>query len=109
MNLYDEHERFARKNAMLARGYEVKKTDEKLEKKGVSNLREGDATCFNCKFKDKCRTFEKMRTGGNAGAVSFGGGEKFLCDRYEIMKSQKIEITDKQIKSLLKNAMKGNL
>lgn len=110
MNLFDDHERYARKNAMLAQGYEIKKSDDLLEKKGVSHLKQGEAACFNCKFKGKCRTFDAKRTGGSTGSVSFGGEEKFICEKYEIQKSKNASsMSDKQIKALLKNAIKGRI
>ena len=112
MNLFEGHDRFVQKNATLAKGYDVKKRDEYLEKKGVSHLKQGkDATCFDCKFKAKCKVFEKLRTGGSSGAVSFGGdntaNKDFLCEKFEPMKKNNISLNDKQIKSLMKNAMKG--
>jgi hypothetical protein len=110
MNILGDHDRFARKNAMLAHGYTVKKRDDKLEEKGTSHLKEGkEASCFNCKFKTKCQTFNTMRTGGSSGAVSVGGDEKYLCEKYEEQKTKTFSMNDKQIKSLLKNAMKGNI
>lgn len=107
MNLFDDHERYVRKNATLASGYNTNKSDRKFEDKGVDHLKQGDASCFNCKHKKKCVTFDKLRTGGSTGAVSFGGDEKFICDRYELLKSDRGGMNDKQIKSMLKNAKKG--
>lgn len=111
MNLFENHERFVRQNIVAAQGYDVKRKDDKLEQKGASHLRQGrEASCFSCKSKSKCKTFEKMRTGGTAGTVSYGGdasGGQFLCGKYEMMKSKDIAPDDRQIKALLKNAMRS--
>ncbi len=113
MNLFENHDRFVRQNAVAAQGYDVKCKDDKLEKQGASHLRQGrEASCFSCKSKSKCKTFEKMRTGGTTGAVSYGGdssgGQQFLCEKYELMKTKDTAPDNRQIKALLKNAMRGN-
>ena len=41
------------------------------------------------------------------GAVSFSGNEEFICDRYIPAPADKKTMSDKQIKSLLKNFKKG--
>ncbi len=111
MNLFDEHERYVRKNASLAQGYKVKKKDQNLESKGASHLETGkEASCFSCKYRRKCKTFDNLRTGGAGGVVSYGGEvdkANFLCDKYELEKKQNNSMNKKQIKSLLKNAKKG--
>jgi len=98
-----DHDRFVRKNTMLAQAYDVQKKDIKTEQnKGVQ------ASCYNCKFKNHCQTFSKA-TSNKSGSVSFGGSDNenftFICQRYELVKQTQVAMTDKQIKSLLKNAM----
>ena len=108
MNFNYDHEKFVRKNKFLASGYSVDKKDSDLEKKGFSRQeRQEDASCFTCKLKKKCAEFRKKRSGGMIGAASFDGNEKFYCDRYIPIPTGNKSMSDKQIKSLLKNFKKG--
>lgn len=108
MNYNYDHERFVSKNKSIASGYNIDKHDKDLEKKGFSRQkRQEDASCFNCKLKAKCTEFRKKRTGGSLGVASFDGKEKFLCERYIPAPIQKKSMSDRQIKSLLKNIKKG--
>lgn len=111
MNLFEDHERFAKKNASMARAFDVENRDKQLEGKGVSHLTGTVASCYNCKYGNKCKIFENLRTGGGKGSVSFGGTEtkNFICDKYEPAKPKNPAMTDKQIKSLLKSAMSGRI
>ena len=103
-----DHERYVNKNRMIASGYNLDKKDKDMEAKGFSRHdRQEEASCFNCKFKMKCAEFRKKRSGGSTGAVSFDGSEKFTCGRYAPAPPEKKSMTDKQIKSLLKNIKKG--
>jgi len=93
---------------MIASGYNIDKHDRDMEKKRFSRYdRQKDASCFNCKLKKKCAEFRKKRSGGSMGVVSFDGKEKFICDRYTPEPAGKKAMSDKQIKSLLKNIKKG--
>ena len=108
INYEYDHDRYVRKNRMIASGYNVDKHDSDMEKKGFSRYdRQKDASCFNCKLKKKCAEFRKKRSGGSMGVVSFDGKEKFICDRYIPEPAGKKVMSDKQIKSLLKNIKKG--
>jgi hypothetical protein len=108
MNFDYDHERFVAKNRSLASAEEMKKKDEKLEKKGFSHLkRDAEGSCFNCKLKQGCSEFRAKRSGGAAGVVSFGGEQTFLCDRYVPAPSQDKLMSNKQIKALMKNVKKG--
>lgn len=113
MNLFDGHDRFVRKNAALASGYQIGRKDKKMEEMGKSRLEgEKEASCFNCKFRNKCKTFDKLRTGGTDGVVSYGGDSRegnYLCDKYEAMVSKKNSMSEREIKSLLKNAKMGRI
>jgi hypothetical protein len=110
MNFNYDHEKFVNKNRAIAGGYVIEKTDDALEKKGFSRYeRQQDASCFNCKLKPKCAEFRSKRSGGALGAVSFGGSERFMCDRYVPAPSQEKNMSDRQIKSLLKNTKKGRM
>jgi hypothetical protein len=101
---FDDHERFVAKNRSFAAAEEIQRRDEAMEKKGYSYLREQkDSSCFNCKMKKVCREFAARRSGGTSGVVSFGGDERMICDKYEPAANEKKGMTDKQVKSLLKN------
>lgn len=109
MNYDYDHERFVSKNRKIAQGYSIDSNDRKLEKKGYEHQqRQAEASCFNCKLKKKCSEFRKKRTGGMQGAASFSGDEKFICERYTPEPAQNKTMSDKQIKSLLKNFKKGH-
>ncbi len=108
MNYDYDHDHFVNKNKSIASGYNIDKKDKDLEKKGFSrNQRQEDASCFNCKLKAKCSEFRKKRTGGSLGVASFDGKDNFLCDRYIPVPTKKKSMSDRQIKSLLKNIKKG--
>jgi len=108
MNMNYDHDRYVAKNRSLASAEEIKRRDDELEKKGYSHLgREKEGSCFNCKMKAHCSEFKAKRSGGSKGVVSFGGDQKFLCDRYIPAPSEHKNMSDKQIKSLLKNIKKG--
>lgn len=103
-----DHERFVAKNRALAAAERIKKRDDTMEKKGFAHLkRNEEASCFNCKMRQTCPTFKGKRSGGSSGVVSFGGEQSFICDRYTPAPSQEKSMSNKQIKSLLKNVKKG--
>ena len=108
MNFNYDHDRFVLKNKMLADGYSVDKKDTEIEKKGfLRHLRLDNPSCFNCKLKNKCAEFRTKQSAGMGGVASISGNEKFWCDRYCAEPSREKLMTDKQIKSLLKNTKKG--
>jgi len=108
MNFAYDHEKFVNKNKSIAGSYDMEKHDRAMEKKGFSrHTRQEDASCFNCKMKNKCAEFRLKRSGGSRGAVSFDGSEKFICDRYIPAPATNKSMSDKQIKSMLKNFKKG--
>ena len=108
MNYDVDHERFANKQRSIARAYEVDNKDAQMERKGFSRVqRQQDASCFNCKLKGKCTEFRAKRSGGSTGAVSFGGDEKFICARYVPAPAEAKSMSNKQIKSLMKNVKRG--
>lgn len=108
MNFDYDHERFVAKNKSLASAEEIRKKDTQLEKKGFSHLkRNEEGSCFNCKMKQGCSEFRAKRSGGSSGVVSFGGDEHFMCERFIPAPSQEKSMSNKQIKSLLKNVKKG--
>jgi hypothetical protein len=108
MNFDFDHERYVNKNRSTARGYEVERRDSGLEKKGFSRSERGEeASCFNCKLSARCAEFRAKRSGGTSGAVSFGGRETFVCDRFIPKPKERKRMDDRQIKSLLKNAKRG--
>jgi hypothetical protein len=111
----EDFERFQRKNAALARAYEVDATKKKVETNlgaEKSAIRQ-DKSCFNCKKKSRCDTFRGWRTGGGSGVVSFGGesNKSWLCESYEPMAERKKEqsLSPQQVKNLYKNALKGRI
>ncbi len=103
-----DHDKFVAKNRSLASAERIRQKDEQLERKGFVHLsRDREASCFNCKMRQTCSIFKGKRTGGSSGVVSFGGEQKFVCDRYIPAPAQEKNMTSKQIKSLLKNIKKG--
>lgn len=108
MNRSIDHERFVEKNRSIANSQELDDRDKAMENRGYSYLkRQQEASCFNCKMKQKCPEFRSKKSGGSTGVVSFGGGESFVCGRYSPATVENRSMTDKQIKSLLKNAKRG--
>jgi hypothetical protein len=108
MKRYVDHDSIVEKNRAIAHSYETEARDKSLDSKGSdAQQRQREASCFNCKMKQKCPQFKAKRTGGTAGVVSFGGDQKFICDRYMPNPSPAQIMSDRQVKSLLKNAMRG--
>lgn len=108
MNFNFDHEKFVNKNRAIASGYIIDRHDREMEKKGFSHhQRQVDASCFNCKLKKKCAEFRTKRSGGSIGVASFDGSERFICDRYIPAPPTNKSMSDRQIKSLLKNIKKG--
>jgi hypothetical protein len=108
MKRYVDHDQIVEKNRATARSYETDARDKSLEAKGYDvQQRQQEASCFNCKMKQKCPQFKAKRTGGTAGVVSFGGDQKFICNRYMPNPSPSLAMSNRQVKSLLKNAMRG--
>jgi hypothetical protein len=58
-------------------------------------------------MKQGCSEFKARRSGRATGVVSFGGDEKFVCDRHVPAPAQSRAMSDKQIKSLLKTIKQG--
>jgi hypothetical protein len=108
MKRYVDHDQIVEKNRATARSYETDARDKALAEKGYDvQQRQAEASCFNCKMKQTCPQFKAKRTGGTSGVVSFGGDQKFICDRYTPNPSPTKTLSNKQVKSLLKNAMRG--
>jgi hypothetical protein len=108
MKRYVDHDSVVEKNRSIARSQDIDNKDRAMAKKGFDYFqRQQEASCFNCKAKQKCSEFRTKKTGGTAGVVSFGGDEKFICDRYAPVGPENRTMSDKQIKSLLKNAKRA--
>ncbi|NLP04008.1 MAG: hypothetical protein GX089_16055 [Fibrobacter sp.] len=108
MSFTYDHEKFVAKNRSLASAQGREQRDQALEKKGYSHLKSNkEGSCFNCKQKQNCSEFRAKRSGGASGVVSFGGDENFICSKYTPAQAQAKGMSDKQIKSLLKNVKKG--
>jgi hypothetical protein len=107
MNRNIDHERFVAKNRSLAVAEDIKRRDEEYGKKEGSLKNQSSGSCFNCKTKQVCSEFKARRSGRSTGVVSFGGDEKFVCERYTPAPSQNRGMSGKQIKSLLKNIRMG--
>jgi hypothetical protein len=107
MNRNIDHDRFVAKNRSLAIAEEIKERDEAYEKRGGAAVTRDNRSCFNCKMKQGCSEFKARRSGRATGVVSFGGDEKFVCDRHVPAPAQARSMSDKQIKALLKNIKKG--
>jgi hypothetical protein len=103
-----DHEKFVAKNRSLASAEELNSKDKKLEKKGYSRIKENqEGSCFKCKLKNGCSEFRAKRNGGSSGVVSFGGNEHFICEKFIPAPSESKSMSDKQIKSLLKNTKRS--
>jgi hypothetical protein len=107
MNRNIDHEHFVAKNRALAVGEDFKRRDEEYGKKQGTPKNQSSGSCFNCKTKQVCSEFKARRSGRSTGVVSFGGDERFVCERYTPAPSQNRTMSSKQIKSLLKNIRKG--
>jgi hypothetical protein len=108
MKRFVDHDLIVEKNRAIAHSYESDARDKALEGKGFNlQQRQQEASCFNCKMKQKCPQFRAKRTGGTLGVVSFGGDQKFICDRYTPNPSPTQAMSNKQVKSLLKIAKRG--
>lgn len=102
-----DHDRFVAKNRSLASAEEIKQRDEEYSKSGSSAGRGDSRSCFNCKMKQGCSEFKARRSGRAMGVVSFGGDEKFVCERHVPAPSQARSMSDRQIKTLLKTIKQG--
>jgi hypothetical protein len=99
-----DHDRFVMKNRAMATAYEMERKDRSMEEKGFSHIqRQKEPSCFNCKLKPKCIEFRSRRSGSTSGVVSYGGDEKIVCKKYVPAPAENRAMSDKQIKSLLKN------
>jgi hypothetical protein len=107
MNRNIDHDRFVAKNRALAVAEDIKRRDEEYEKKERAPKDQRGGSCFNCKMKQGCSEFKARRSGRSTGVVSFGGDEQFVCRRYTPAPAQNRSMSDKQIKSLLKNIRQG--
>jgi hypothetical protein len=108
MKRYVDHNQIVEKNRAIAHSYETDARDRSLEEKGYNvQQRQQEASCFNCKMKQKCPEFRSKRTGGTSGVVSFGGDYKFICNRYAPAPTESKSMSDRQVKSLLKNFKRG--
>jgi hypothetical protein len=107
MNRNLDHDMFVAKNRSLATAEDVGRRDEEIAKKGVSTIKNTGGSCFTCKMKQGCSEFKANRSGRSSGVVSFGGDQKFACDRFVPAPSQNRSMSSQQIKALLKNAKKG--
>lgn len=101
-----DHDYYLAKNRSLASAYEIDTKDRKLEKSGHSPL-EREASCFNCKGKQKCPEFRARRGGVTSGVVSFGGRGYDICAKYEAAPAERKGMSDGQIKSLMKGFKRG--
>ncbi|MBD3347497.1 MAG: hypothetical protein GF401_20770 [Chitinivibrionales bacterium] len=102
-----DHDRFVAKNRMLANAYESDRRGRKGQKGHSDGEGNKKVSCFTCRKRKKCPDFRGKRSGGAAGAASFGGNESLICDKYESAPTENKNMSDKQIKSLLKNMKKN--
>jgi len=109
--MFDDHERFMNKNRKLAQGYETSRLQEKVAETAAPGETTRPVSCFNCKKKHKCIEFKQKSTGGSNGVVSIDTSTNFLCNNYSPMPPPKHDkgLSGKQVKSIMKAAMKGRL
>ena len=117
MNLWKndtDHDRWKKKNDMLAVGIADRVNEKIIEEKKKQygeEILERPNSCYTCKKKNKCIDFMHKTTGGTAGAVSVGGDETYLCDKYNPMpiQNKNKNVSKGQINNLMKRAMSGKL
>ncbi len=102
-----DHDLFVAKNRALAVAEDMKRRDEATERSGGTGRGGATGSCFTCKTKQGCSEFKARRSGRSTGVVSFGGDEKFVCNRYVPAPALGRSMSDKQIKALMKNVRKG--
>jgi hypothetical protein len=107
MNRNIDHDRFVAKNRAFALAEDVKRRDEEYGKKDGPPKSQTRASCFSCKMKQGCSEFRARRSGRSTGVVSFGGDDSFVCKKYSPAPVQSRSMSDKQIKTLLKNIRMG--
>ncbi|MGA3050908.1 MAG: hypothetical protein ABSE00_03185 [Chitinispirillaceae bacterium] len=107
MNRSIDHDHFVEKNRSLAAAVDLKRRDEASERQDGGGKGGATGSCFTCKTKQGCSEFKARRSGRSTGVVSFGGDEKFVCNRYVPAPALGRSMSDKQIKSLMKNVWKG--
>ncbi len=105
MNFSYDHDKFVAKNRAMADAELINRRD--VRKNAADGKGDKGASCFNCKIRQTCSTFKGKRSGGALGVVSFGGEQTFVCERYTPAPIQEKNLTNRQIKSLLKNIKKG--
>jgi hypothetical protein len=108
MDLSDD--RFMRKNLSMAKAFETGKSKAKtvVRSEFGADAKEESQTCYNCKTRQKCDTFRRWRTGGVAGVVSVNADHSYWCDKYVQDPVGKVnEVSQKQVRSLLRGARKG--
>jgi hypothetical protein len=102
-----DHDHFVAKNRALAVAEDMKRRDQISDGPGDGRKSAASGSCFTCKTKQGCSEFKARRSGRSTGVVSFGGDEKFVCDRYVPAPAQGRSMSDQQIKALMKNIRKG--
>lgn len=103
-------DRFIEKNLSLGKAYQqdAAKGRTVVRKDLGGAAKEEAQSCWNCKVRNKCDQFRKWRTGGTAGVVSVGQDEQFWCTKWIQDPVGKVNsVSDKDVKSMLKGAMKG--
>jgi hypothetical protein len=105
-------DRFMSKNQSLANAFETDRTKGKtvVRSQFGADAKEEAQSCYNCKTRQKCDKFRTWRTGGSSGVVSVGADHKYLCEKYVQDPVGKVTgVSQQQVKSMLKGAMKGRL
>ncbi|MFH1761489.1 MAG: hypothetical protein ABIA63_10360 [bacterium] len=104
-----DFERYLAKNARMAKAYD---TSGQVKDDGVPDSERAlKKTCFNCNLKRRCNDFKLKRSGGTGGSVSIGDDTIFICEKWQafLPNTKDKKLSEKQVKSMLKNALKGRL
>ena len=104
MHFAYDHDRFVSKNRMLASAEDMLKKRGPTDRPGDAGARPQEKTCYNCRRRQRCAEFRATRTGTTRGVVSVGGRDHLpACEKYEPETERKRNLSDREIKSLMKN------
>lgn len=110
MESEEDHDRFLRKNQALSRAWEIDRKDRYKEKVAKGEAKAEDTACYKCKKVRPCLKYPMLETGWHEGAVSVSNELVFLCEECSPKRKKgQNQMTQKQIKSMLRGARRGRI